>query len=249
MALGLAAMLAPGDYYAINATPEKFAGTGLVPSLVPAFEQETGVILQGKPGGPVSLAFSMTLILSKFFGGWVNKATVFQFFIFFLGLFIVAVLDHGTRMARYFVQELAGKIKPGWGRHDRIRGTIIASALSALAWGALLYTGEIGTLWPVFGICNQLLATTALAIGTTFILRRVHPVYALTTAVPMLFFAAACLHGGVLRVIASFGKTTNAAVRVQGGILVIAMGLVLVVMIDCAIRCYVILGDRNSNTK
>ncbi len=247
LALGLAAMLAPGDYYAINATPDTFAGTGLVPSLVPTFEQEAGMTVQGKPGGPVSLAFSMTLIFSKLFGGWVNKGLLFQFFILFLGLFIVAVLDHGTRMARYFVQELVGKIKPSWGRHDWTIGTVIASALSALAWGALLYTGEIGTLWPVFGICNQLLATTALAVGTIFILRRTRPWYALTTAVPMLFFAAACLHGGILRVMASFAESAKAAEQVQGGILVMAIGLVLVVLIDCAVRCFLILRNRNTH--
>ncbi len=246
LALGLAAMLAPGDYYAINAAPDKFASTGLIPSLIPAFEQEAGVPVQGKPGGPVSLAFSMTLIFSKLFGGWVSKGLLFQFFILFLGLFIVAVLDHGTRMARYFIQELAGKINPSWGRHDWTLGTIIASALSALAWGALLYTGEIGTLWPVFGICNQLLATTALAIGTIFILRRGHPLYAITTAIPMIFFAVACLYGGVLRVLASFSELAKPAERVQGGILIVAMGLVLIVLIDCGIRSVLILRNRKS---
>ncbi len=96
----------------------------------------------------------------------------------------------------------------------------------------MLYTGEIQTLWPVFGVCNQLLAVIGLAVGTTFVLRHSRPVYALTTALPLLFFAVACLHGGILKVVQSFAPSAGTPERVQGAILIIVMALVLIVLLD-----------------
>lgn len=234
LALVLAAILLPGDYFAINAKPEAFAQTGLTPVLLPEVARDVGVEVQAKPGGPVSLAVSMTLIFSRLFGGAAQQARAlwYQFAILFLGVFFVAVLDHGTRVARYLLQEMAGRMRPEWGRVNWWPGAVIGAGLGALAWGWLLYTGEIQTLWPVFGICNQLLAVITLAVGTTFILRHSRPVYALTTALPLLLFAGACLHGGMLKVAQSFAASAGTPERVQAVILMVVMALVLIVLAD-----------------
>lgn len=244
LALVLAAMLLPGDYFAINAKPVAFAKTGLSPVLLPAIARDVGAEVQAKPGGPVSLAVSMTLVFSQLFGGKAARALWYQFAILFLGIFAVAVLDHGTRIARYLLQEMAGRLRPQWGRLNWWPGALLGAGLGALAWGWLLYTGEIQTLWPVFGICNQLLAAIGLAVGTTFILHHSRPVYALTTALPLLFFAVACLHGGILKVIQSFAPAAGTSERVQGVILLIVMALVLIVLFDSGRKWVALLRSR-----
>jgi len=245
LALVLAAILLPGDYFAINAKADAFAKTGLAPVLLPEIARDVGVGVEAKPGGPVSLAVSMTLVFSRLFGGEASRALWYQFAILFLGVFAVAVLDHGTRIARYLLQEVAGRIRPEWGQVNWGPGAVIGAGLGALAWGWLLYTGEIQTLWPVFGVCNQLLAVIGLAVGTTFILRHSRPVYALTTAVPLLFFTAACLHGGILKVVHSFAPSAGTPERVQGAILIIVMALVLIVLVD-SVRKWITLRPLHS---
>lgn len=232
LALVLAVMLLPGDYFAINAKTEAFAKTALTPVMLPELARDVGMDLQAKPGGPVSLAVSMTLVFSRLFGGEPARALWYQFAILFLGVFAIAVMDHGTRIARYLVQEVAGHVRPAWGRVSWWPGAVVGAGLGALAWGWLLYTGEVSTLWPVFGICNQLLATMGLAVGTTFILRSSRPAYALTTALPMLFFAVACVQGGIMKVLQSFKPSADAVAHVQGAIIAIVIVLVAVVLVD-----------------
>jgi carbon starvation protein len=111
----------------------------------------------------------------------------------FEAVFILTTVDAGTRVARFLTQELVGRVDKRFLRHDWAPGTIIASLLVVVAWGAFLRTGSISTLWPMLGIANQLLATTALCVGTTVIINSGRARYAWVTILPLTFVATTTL--------------------------------------------------------
>jgi carbon starvation protein len=131
----------------------------------------------------------------------------YHFAIMFEALFILTAVDTGTRVARFIVQELcrpASSRRPGpGGRSGAPRwgwpGIIITSFLASLFWGVLLYRNDINTIWPMFGVANQLLAAVALAIGTTVILRTRPAKYALVTFLPLCFVLVTTVAAGVLK--------------------------------------------------
>lgn len=105
----------------------------------------------------------------------------------FEALFILTTIDTGTRIARFVLQEMLGKVMPRFGKNDWLPGTLLTSLLTVSAWGYFIVTGNIATIWPMFGIANQLLAAIALCVGTTIILKTRGLKYAWITLVPMLF--------------------------------------------------------------
>ncbi len=195
-----AACLHPADYFAINVPKEAFATLGLQPIEIDAISQLVGEELRGRTGGSVSLAAGFTQIFAQL--PWQRSRTLlgyfYHFIVMFEALFILTTVDAGTRVARFLVQDLLGRVDPRFGRHDFAPGVLGASALVVFLWGGFLYTGTISTLWPMLGVANQLLATTALAIGTAFILGQnpAHRRRALLTAVPMLVLATTTLWAG-----------------------------------------------------
>jgi carbon starvation protein len=111
----------------------------------------------------------------------------YHFAIMFEALFILTTIDAGTRIGRFVLQEALGKVYKPFARTNWLPGNLIASGLIVFAWAYLIYQGSVTTIWPMFGAANQLLATIALAIGTSFIINRGKAKYAWCTIVPMLF--------------------------------------------------------------
>ena len=204
VALIAACSLNPGDYYAINVPPAAFANLGLHTVDLPRLSIETGENLFGRTGGGVSLAIGMAHIfrglpyMDKLVGYWYHYAILFE------ALFILSTVDAGTRAARYVLQELLGKAYKPLGNTKSVPGMLIASVLVVVSWGYLIYTGSISTIWPLFGVGNQLLATIALAVTTTFLINNGKQRYAWTTAIPMVFVGVTTLVAAVLSITTIF---------------------------------------------
>jgi carbon starvation protein len=169
LALIAATSMYPGDYFAINTAPEEFAKLGLHTVNLDMFSREVGEKLAGRTGGAVSLAVGMAQIFRGLPGMDRLMAYWYHYAIMFEALFILTTVDAGTRVARYVLQELMGKAQ-------ELRQYRLAARqsdgdfLRRGGWGYLIYTGSVSTIWPLFGTGNQLLATIALAVVTTFLI-------------------------------------------------------------------------------
>jgi hypothetical protein len=162
MALVAACVLVPADYFAINAAPTAFAKLGMEPVALPQLAQAVGEQLQGRPGGAVSLAVGMAYIFSGV--PFMKHLTSYwyHFAIMFEAVFILTAVDTGTRVGRYLLQEMLGKVWPALGRPRALFSTLATSLLFTVSWGYLVQIGHIATIWPLFGMANQLLATCML---------------------------------------------------------------------------------------
>ncbi|HET9597500.1 MAG TPA: carbon starvation protein A [Anaeromyxobacteraceae bacterium] len=243
LSLVAACSLFPGDYFAINVPPEAFAKLGYTPVNLGEFSREVGESLAGRSGGAVSLAVGMAQIfrgipgMRTLMGYWYHYAIMFE------ALFILTTIDTGTRVARYVLQELLGKVKPRFADNAWIPGNVVTTSVVVLAWGYLIYTGSISTLWPLFGTGNQLLATLALAVGTTFLVNMGKARYAWITAVPMLFVGVTTITAAVLSIRDIFWPmTAKPATAFQGYLDSALMALFLVgvvlVLLGVARRCW-----------
>jgi carbon starvation protein len=200
LALIAACSMYPGDYFAINTPPAVFHTLGLSTVNLDTFSREVGEQLAGRTGGAVSLAIGMAQIfrglpgMDRLMGYWYHYAIMFE------ALFILTTIDAGTRVARYVLQELIGKVHKPFGNSASLPGNIIASLLVVLGWAYLIDTGSVSTIWPMFGTGNQLLATIALAVATTFLINMGKSKYAWITFVPMCFVGATTITAGVLSI-------------------------------------------------
>jgi carbon starvation protein len=219
LALIAACSLAPGDYFAINTTPAVFGHLGLNTVNLDMFSREVGEKLAGRTGGAVSLAVGMATIfrglpgMARLMGYWYHYAIMFE------ALFILTTVDTGTRVARYVLQELMGKVYKPFGNNAWLPGNLITSSVVVLGWGYLIYTGNISTIWPLFGTGNQLLATIALAVATTFLINMGKQKYAWITAVPMCFVGVTTLTAGVMGIKNIFWPLTSKPGQVFTGYL------------------------------
>jgi carbon starvation protein len=169
-----------------------------------------GEALRGRTGGAVTLAVGMSFILSDAFhkvmswtGLKLQNVSIdgimkywYHFAIMFEALFILTTIDAGTRIARFLLQEALGKVIPQFERTDWLPGAVFATMIVTAGWGFLISTGSISTIWPMFGIANQLLAVVALALVTTLLINSGRQRYALATLLPMLFVSATTLTAG-----------------------------------------------------
>jgi carbon starvation protein len=121
----------------------------------------------------------------------------YHFAIMFEALFILTTIDAGTRIGRFLLQETLGRVYAPFARPDWLPGSVLASALITGSWGWMIYTGNIGTIWPMFGIANQLLAAMALALVTTWLVNTGRGRYAWVTLPPMLFVVSTTMTAGV----------------------------------------------------
>jgi len=204
MALIAACVLLPGDYFAINVPPEVFHKLGLTITNLPDMAAAVGEHLEGRAGGAVSLAVGMAQIFSAMPGMKSLLSYWYHFAIMFEALFILTTIDAGTRVARYLTQEVLGTVYKPFAKTDWWPGVFITSALVCAAWGGMLLAGNITTIWPMFGVANQLLSAIALAIGTTFILKRTKAVYALVTFVPFVFMFITTVTAGVMNICGNY---------------------------------------------
>ncbi|MGD0021768.1 MAG: carbon starvation protein A [Smithellaceae bacterium] len=202
VALLSAVTLNPNDYFAINTSADVFAKLKMTVIDLPVLNQLVGLDVAHRPGGAISLAVGMAHIFANIGEGLRHTMKYwFQFIIMFEALFILTTIDAGTRVARYILQDVLGYVHKPLSRKDWIPGSILTSALVSLAWGYLLYTGDISSIWPMFGATNQTLASLALAIGTTIILRiSAKKIYALITFIPCVFVTVTTFAAGIMNV-------------------------------------------------
>ena len=240
-ALVAAACLHPGDYYAINVATEKFSQLGISMVNLPTFEHEIGEAIAGRPGGAVSLAVGMAQIFSALPGMHQLMGYWYHFAIMFEALFILTTIDTGTRVARFLVQEFLGRVHPKLGETDWVPGTVLSTGLVVFGWSYFILTGSIDTIWPMFGIANQLLAVVALTVATTVLFNSGKGRYAWVTLLPLAFVATTTLSAGYLSITQKFLPMTSIPEKafqgyLNAGLIAVMMGCVALVLIESARR-------------
>jgi carbon starvation protein len=160
---------------------------------------------------------------------WYNFALMFE------ALFILTTVDTGTRVARFLVQELGGHVYKPLAQQRWVPGILVTSLLVVVAWGYLIWSGSVSTIWPMFGVSNQLLAAIALGVGTTIIIKYRRTRYIWVTLVPMVFMYATTLTAAWSLTITFWTKaaaatsTTDALNYRLDAVLVVVMGVLAVV--------------------
>jgi carbon starvation protein len=220
MALIGATVLEPGVYFAMN-SPAGVIGTNaaqaaqvisgwgftITPDVITQLAQDVGEkTLLSRTGGAPTLAVGMASILSGMFGGQTMMGIWYHFAILFEALFILTTVDAGTRVARFMIQDLIGSVVPSFRRTEVWSNNLIGSALACAAWGYFLYQGVIdplggiNTLWPLFGISNQMLAGIALILCTVVLFKMKRHRYAWVTILPATWLLICTLTAGLQKV-------------------------------------------------
>jgi carbon starvation protein len=204
MALLAVSVLHPGDFLAISTRPEVFATLGTTVRDLPELSRLSGETLAGRPGGAATLAAGMANLLGDLGGRERMLSFWYHFAIAFQALFILTLIDAGTRAGRYLLQEVSGRIYRPLNRTTWLPGVILSTACICAAWGHLLYGGSISVIWPLFGVNNQLLGCIALAIGTSLLIRMGKVRYVWTTLLPLAFLAVVSVWAGVINVVEQY---------------------------------------------
>jgi carbon starvation protein len=245
MAIIAATALYPADYFAINTTVAKFATLGMHPVNLDMLQREVGEIVVGRPGGAVSLAVGMAQIFSSLPGMKGLMAYWYHFAIMFEAVFILTTIDAGTRVGRFLLQEFGGRVWTKFGETNWMPGAMASTVVLVLAWAYFIWTGSISTIWPMFGIANQLLASVALAVGTTIIINIGRAKYAWVTFLPLCFVTTTTLAAGYLSVRDNFWPMAvggDPPLQVQGyvnSICTVIMMICAVIIIASAARRWV----------
>ena len=220
MALVAACVIEPGVYFAMNsppglvgATPETAAaavtqlGFQIDAATIAQAAQDVGeTTIISRAGGAPTLAVGMAHIFHQVIGGKAMMAFWYHFAILFEALFILTAVDAGTRTGRFMLQDLLGIFAPGMRNTESWASNIVATALCVTAWGYFLYQGVtdplggVNTLWPLFGISNQMLAAVALTLCTVVIFRMKREHYAWVTIIPTIWLVACTLTAGMQKV-------------------------------------------------
>jgi carbon starvation protein len=236
MALIAATAMPPADYFAINVPPAlyqtmTFQGATLAPINLHGIEASIGETVSGRTGGAVSLAVGMAMIFSSMPGMSHLLAYWYHFAIMFEALFILTTIDSGTRVGRFILAEFMARAYPPFARPDWIPGAVISTSLIVVSWAYFIYTGSIDTIWPMFGVANQLLGCVALAVATSILINTGKARYTWVTLAPMAFLATNTFYGGFLNIRDNFWPKTfspEAAVQTQGYVLSICTAIMIV---------------------
>ncbi|KAG0185747.1 hypothetical protein DFQ28_008819, partial [Apophysomyces sp. BC1034] len=216
MALVAASVIEPGVYFAMNSpaavlgsTPEAVAhtvstwGFVITPDTLVQTARDVGEnTIIARAGGAPTLAVGIARILHQIAGGQAMMAFWYHFAILFEALFILTAVDAGTRAGRFMLQDLLGAFVPALRRTESLSANLIATGLCVAAWGYFLYQGVvdplggINTLWPLFGISNQMLAAVALVLGTCVLVKMKRSRYAWVTLVPTVWLLICTLTAG-----------------------------------------------------
>ncbi|MDF0605046.1 carbon starvation protein A [Neisseriaceae bacterium TC5R-5] len=226
MALIAACVLDPGIYFAMN-SPAALIGTTadqaaqvisswgflITPDMLTQMAKDVGEsTILSRAGGAPTLAVGMAHILSRVLGGQEMMAFWYHFAILFEALFILTTIDAGTRVLRFMIQDLLGLVYQPLGNTESWPANLIATGLAVTGWGYFLYQGVIdplggiNTLWPLFGIANQMLAGIALILATTVLVKMQKTRYVWVTAIPMLWLLVVTLVAGWQKLFAASPK-------------------------------------------
>ncbi|WP_413729827.1 carbon starvation CstA family protein [Sodalis sp. RH22] len=221
MALIAASVIDPGIYFAMNSPAAALGGTTveaaaaavsgwgfeITPQMLTEYAQSVGeTSIVSRAGGAPTLAVGMAHILSQAVSS-ISMAFWYHFAILFEALFILTAVDAGTRAGRFMLQDLLGVAVPSLRRTDSLAANIIATALCVAAWGYFLYQGVvdplggINTLWPLFGIANQMLAAMALTLCFVVLFKMKRHVYAWVAGVPMAFLLVCTTTAGLMKIL------------------------------------------------
>jgi carbon starvation protein len=252
VALIAATSLFPGDYFAINTQQKTDAqkasyvrmvdqetqqGFNLKTQELDRLEADSGEKVRGRTGGAVTLALGIAKIFDGIPGLRGLMKYWYHFAIMFEALFILTTIDTGTRVARFLLGEFGGRVyrrleEPNW-----LPGSILTSALVVAAWAAFIWNGSVSTIWPMFGIANQLLAAVALCVATTVIINMGKARYCWVTIAPLSFVATTTLVAGWESIRDIFWpQAQTAATATQGyintSLTVLIMTAAIIVLID-----------------
>lgn len=198
-------------------------------------EKVGGESLRGRTGGAVTLAVGMSVVFEDAFkqlgvtADWLLKYW-YHFAIMFEALFILTTVDAGTRIGRFLLQESLGRIYEPFSRPDWLPGAILASGVITISWGWLIHTGNVGTIWPMFGIANQLLAALALGLVTTWLVNTGRGRYIWVTIAPMLFVIVTTMTAGIQLVTGQFPELIRQGKEVSG-----VLNIVLTLFVMCSV--------------
>jgi carbon starvation protein len=227
----------PSARHATTLDDADFARLGIHVKELPALSQRAGEVVAARTGGGVSLAVGMARVFSGLPGMKTLLAYWYHFAIMFEALFILTTIDTGTRIGRFLLQEFLARLSPELGRANSLPSAAFSTLVIVGGWTYFILTGNISTIWPMFGIANQLLACTALCVGTTIILRESpQKKYALVTLLPLMFISFTTITAGVQSLIKLYyPMTLVTATRTTGLVnllvtsaLLFGVGLILV---------------------
>jgi carbon starvation protein len=251
IALVAACALHPADYFAINCRPEVFATLGMHVQNLMDLEAQVGEKLAGRPGGAVSLAVGMAQIftglpyLRGLMSFWYHFAIMFE------ALFVLTLIDTGTRVMRYMLQEVLGMAWPALRDWKGLAPSVLFSALATLGWGYFVWTGTVSSVWPMLGVCNQMLAAFALAIGTSVLISMGRARYVAITLVPLAFMIVNTLTAGWMNLSVNYLRPqlnagagslweafalAPAPAKIQCVVTLLVMAMLVIVVADSLLR-------------
>jgi carbon starvation protein len=188
----------PAEPHAAALGEADFLRLGIAVSDLPGLSQGANEVVAARTGGAVSLAISIAKIFSGLPGMKTLLAYWYHFAIMFKALFVLTTIDTGTRIGRFLVQELVGRAWPKFAETGWLPGAVLSTVAIVAGWSYFILTGSIATIWPMFGVANQLLASAALCVATTIILREAKQKrYAFVTLVPLVFVSTTTVTAGV----------------------------------------------------
>ncbi len=267
VALIAATSLFPGDYFAINTAQKTDAQKAayvrmidehgsaefdLRPQEIDRLEAESGEKnLRGRTGGAVTLALGIAKIFDAIPGLRGLMKYWYHFAIMFEALFIMTTIDTGTRVGRFLVGEFGGRVYKKFDEPNWLPGSILTTLLVVTGWAAFIWSGSISTIWPMFGIANQLLASVALCVATTIIINSGKARYAWTTLLPLAFVATTTLVAGYQSITDIFWPLSQKPETATQGYINVALTIILmtaaVIVIVDSIRRWTNGGARTTS--
>jgi carbon starvation protein len=229
----------PKSNHATSLSDGDFARLGIKVKELPALSRFSGEVVAARTGGGVSLAVGMARVFSGLPGMSTLLSYWYHFAIMFEALFILTTIDTGTRIGRFLMQEFLGRFHPELGASRSYVGGIVSTALIVSGWTYFILTGNISTIWPMFGVANQLLACAALCVGTTIILREAKSKsYAWITIGPLCFVGTTTITAGVESVLDIYYPMSRVAATHVTGL----VNLVVISVLLCGV-IFIIIGS------